>query len=62
MVEGIIKEFQKNQKYILEQEIVAIPLEKKKELVLPSEENMKQLNIIRGEKENEFFKIKRCSK
>ena len=37
MVEVIIKEFQKNQKYILEQEIVAIPLEKKKELVIPSE-------------------------
>ena len=37
MVKSIIKESQKNQKYILEQEIVAIPLEKKKELVIPSE-------------------------
>ena len=37
MVEVIIKEFQKNQKYILEQEIVAIPLEKKKELVIPGD-------------------------
>ena len=61
MVEGIIKEFQKNQKYILEQEIVAIPLERKKELVIPGKK-IKQMNIIRGEKENEFFKIKRCSK
>ena len=61
MVEVIIKEFQKNQKYILEQEIVAIPLERKKELVISSKK-IKQLNIIRGEKENEFFKIKRFSK